>query len=155
MTDTAVDVCINDHPWNESNTHTRPNGTRMCRQCARDRYALNPRKRSAKAVGPPVEDTMLDDWRENAACAGFGRLMDDPLREDEALAVCVACPVMFACHSWVMALAETDDPGGVCGRMTEKGRTDLRWENSEARQKLSEAGRKRQQDVQRQKAEAS
>lgn len=31
------DHCINGHPWNQENTHSRPNGSRYCRACGRIR----------------------------------------------------------------------------------------------------------------------
>lgn len=65
---------------------------------------------------------MGQSWRKRAACAGRADLMDDPQREGQALAVCARCPVEQACRDWVMSLARPDDPGGVVGRLTEKGR---------------------------------
>lgn len=70
-------------------------------------------------------------WRIDAGCSGLAPLMDvhrpkgtpnaTVIRaERPALAICwTACPVRRRCQAWVLALDEDDDPGGVCGGMTE------------------------------------
>jgi hypothetical protein len=69
-------------------------------------------------------------WRDHAACHGLGHLMDprDPTHQQtgKALTLCRSCPAETACARWVMSLTERDDPGGVCGGMTEITRRHLR-----------------------------
>jgi hypothetical protein len=66
-------------------------------------------------------------WRDHAACAGLDmNPAEDSSEESEALQVCDTCPVLRDCRRWVMPLNECTDPGGICGGMTERGRTRLR-----------------------------
>jgi hypothetical protein len=66
-------------------------------------------------------------WRDHAACAGLDmNPAEDSPGESEALKVCDTCPVLRDCRRWVMPLNEYTDPGGICGGMTERGRTRLR-----------------------------
>lgn len=91
-----------------------------------------------------IRDARRDaDALTGAACAGLGAVMDNPDKEAEALALCKGCPVRLSCYRWVMAYSDADDPGGVCGGMTEQGRKDLRWQNSPSRAAQVEAGRAR------------
>lgn len=75
-----------------------------------------------------------DRWRKWAACKGQARLMDGATAEDEcaALAVCGRCPVQDQCRGEVLDLDGNQDPGGVCGGLTEqqrkKRRRRARWD---------------------------
>lgn len=67
-------------------------------------------------------------WRDRAACAGLDmNPAEGSPEESQALAVCDTCPVLRDCRRWVMPLNEYTDPGGICGAMTERGRTRLRF----------------------------
>ncbi len=78
----------------------------------------------------------LAPWRDRAACYGQGARFDSLDRRDqrEAQDICVGCPVRVACWMWVMGLPERDDPGGVCGGMTEADRTKARRVQAPAKQ---------------------
>ncbi len=76
-------------------------------------------------------------WRTGAACAGRALTMDverwsglpaDRILDDErpALRICHECPVIRQCNRWVLSLTTNDDPGGVCGGMTEGQRKSAR-----------------------------
>lgn len=72
----------------------------------------------------------LADWRDHAACHGLGAVMDPPnptpQQIGEAAAICLRCPVMDDCRTWVMSLPEKQDPGGVCAGMSELSRKKRR-----------------------------
>lgn len=61
-------------------------------------------------------------WRDKAACVGKSKLMDKG-PQDKAKQVCSSCPVLADCQAWVRMLPLNEDPGGVCGGLTERERT--------------------------------
>ncbi|MER7213556.1 WhiB family transcriptional regulator [Streptosporangium sp. NPDC000239] len=63
-----------------------------------------------------------DNWALRAACVGKALLMAKG-PQDLAKRVCRSCPVLRECRTWVQSLTPADDPGGVCGGLTEKERT--------------------------------
>lgn len=75
---------------------------------------------------------LLTPRLDGAACKGQARVMDLPAwhanAEDvaQARAVCGGCPVFDRCRTWVMALHDADDPGGVLAGLTERERVRLR-----------------------------
>jgi len=76
-------------------------------------------------------DTAPGPWDALAACGGRSVLMDPapelvPVNQPAALALCQSCPVLDDCRRWVLALAPSDDPGGVCGGLTPPERDTLR-----------------------------
>ncbi|WP_141575943.1 WhiB family transcriptional regulator [Actinomadura sp. WMMA1423] len=50
----------------------------------------------------------------------------DPDRELEAMAGCRTCPILRACHTWVLGLTATQDAGGVVAAMTARTRRAIR-----------------------------
>lgn len=69
-------------------------------------------------------------WQDRALCRGLADLFDppDPTPETEEWAkdICRTCPVLMACHQWVMSLPTVYDPGGVTAQRTEDERRHLR-----------------------------
>jgi hypothetical protein len=48
-------ACTNGHPWTDDSTYTRPNGTRVCRICARAYLkTVEGRRRYAKSKEPCI-----------------------------------------------------------------------------------------------------
>lgn len=43
-----------------------------------------------------------DDWRARAACLGTPELMYDTHRQNEALMLCIGCPVLDACQEFAL-----------------------------------------------------
>ncbi|TDB83435.1 hypothetical protein E1264_28480 [Actinomadura sp. KC216] len=50
----------------------------------------------------------------------------NPTLIQAAKAICDDCPVLDHCREWVLALAPRDDPGGICGGLTEPERAARR-----------------------------
>jgi hypothetical protein len=67
-------------------------------------------------------------WREDAACRGLGVMFDSPSKrmQRSAADLCTVCPVLAACRSWVLGLAEREDPDGICGGWTFEQRRRFR-----------------------------
>jgi hypothetical protein len=64
-------------------------------------------------------------------------------REREALAGCRPCPILRACHAWVLGLSPTQDVGGVVAAMTASTRRSIR--NSERAVAMHERRRRREE----------
>lgn len=79
---------------------------------------------------------ILDDtraWGDRAACIGQAAVLEgDDI--DAAKKLCLGdpatgrprCPVIDACHTWVIPLKGKNDPGGVRAGRTEEERNDFR-----------------------------
>lgn len=76
-------------------------------------------------------------WRDRAACYGRGALFDPPGGFQHprdtwpALDVCASCPVRIECRTWVLGLGQREDPGGICGGLTEQQRHAARTRATE------------------------
>ena len=78
-------------------------------------------------------DEPYSSWVRRARCAGRVALFDDPYRADEAVALCVRCPVRRECRRW--ALDNAVD--GVAGGMTAAERAGWRREAGKGEPTLS------------------
>lgn len=81
--------------------------------------------------------SVLDDtrtWGSQAACIGQADILENPQRVNEAKTLCLGdpatgrprCPVIDACHTWVIELHGKTDPGGIRAGRTERERETLR-----------------------------
>jgi hypothetical protein len=79
---------------------------------------------------------ILDDtrsWGDQAACIGLAHILESD-DTDAAKRLCLGdpatgqprCPVINACHAWVIPLKGKNDPGGVKAGRTEDERNDFR-----------------------------
>lgn len=80
---------------------------------------------------PPTSLTLTPpdaEWMQQARCAGYWALMesDSPKDEDDAKALCHACPVEGSCARWTLSLSPREDVYGVAGGMTADERASAR-----------------------------
>ncbi|MBG0828514.1 WhiB family transcriptional regulator [Planomonospora sp. ID67723] len=79
----------------------------------------------------------VPEWHRDTPCGGQGAIMSarTPADERRARQICEDCPVRAECSQWVLALKETDDPGGICGGWSENERRRMRlgWSPHETR----------------------
>ena len=76
----------------------------------------------------------MTDWRDRAACAGIDTALFFPANEgparvaakvERAKAICRDCPVVDACHAYIMATEEPAHRHGIWAGLTPKEREAL------------------------------
>ena len=83
--------------------------------------------------------TVIENWRDDAACTGLDTSMFFPASDAEAgpaKAVCASCPVRDQCLEWAMATRQED---GVWGGMTDNERRRLRRRRRDAARRAAAA----------------
>jgi hypothetical protein len=89
--------------------------------------AVDERVCAPRITSGRIGDEPYSSWVRRARCAGRSAVFSVDTRQDEALAICGACPVRRQCRRWSLANAVE----GVAGGMTAAERATWRNEAGE------------------------